>query len=301
PGRWLASSPVSRGAPRPGRGARPRPMPPPCVGAVRNPGVVSPADGPEGASEDLLGAIPGGAVGIRGSQVAWLGPEREVPADAVGPGTDSVDARGGLVAPGFVDSHTHLVWAGDRANEFALRCAGADYLAIAREGGGIASSVRGVRGASEEQLVALALPRLQRLLEQGVTSAEAKSGYGLEPETELRMLRTVRALGARQPISLVPTFLWPHALPPEWQHDRAGCLAQARTVLRTVAAEKLARFADAFVDKGAFTSEEVRPLLEEARALGLGLKLHVDQLRPTRGAEFAASLGAVSADHLEAV
>jgi imidazolonepropionase len=277
-------------------------MTPPFDVVVRNARAVFTADGPEGeTSERLLGAIPAGAVAIAGGQVAWLGKEAELPAGAVGPRTETVDAAGGLVAPGFVDSHTHLVSAGDRANEFALRCAGADYLAIAREGGGIAATVRAVREASEEQLVALALPRLQRLLEQGVTTAEAKSGYGLEPETELRMLRAIRTLGGRQPISLLPTFLWPHALPPERQQDRAGFLAQGRTVLRTVAAEKLARFADAFVDKGAFTAEEVRPLLEEARSLGLGLKLHVDQLRPTKGAEFAAALGAISADHLEAV
>ena len=110
--------------------------------------------------------------------------------------------------------------------------------------------MRAVRAASEEQLVSLALPRLQRLLEQGVTTAEVKSGYGLEPEAELRMLRAVRTLGQRQAIALMPTFLWPHALPPEWRHDRAGFLAQGRAVLRTVAAEKLARFADAFVDRG---------------------------------------------------
>jgi imidazolonepropionase len=276
-------------------------MTPPLDVVVRNARAVITADGPEGQAEEMLGVIPGGAVGIRGGRVAWLGPESQLPAEALGPGTESVDAGGGLVAPGFVDAHTHAVWAGDRANEFALRCAGADYLAIAREGGGIAATVRAVREASEEQLVSLALPRLQRLLEQGVTTAEVKSGYGLDPDAELRMLRAVRTLSGRQPLTLLPTFLWPHALPAEWQQDRAGFLAQGRALLRTVAAEKLARFADAFVDKGAFTAEEVRPLLEEARGLGLGLKLHVDQLRPTKGAEFAASLGAISADHLEAV
>src|SRR5262249_58955810 len=159
--------------PPPGRGSTPRRRPPPFAVVVGNAGVVFTADGPEGkASEDLLGALPGGAVAIRGGQVAWLGPERDLPADAVGPRTESVDAAGGLVAPGFVDSHTHLVWAGDRANEFALRCGGADYLAIAPEGGGIASTVRAVRAASEEQLVALALPRLHRLPDPGVPTAE---------------------------------------------------------------------------------------------------------------------------------
>jgi len=266
---------------------------------VRNAGTLFTADGPEGApARQLLGPVPGGAVGILEAHVAWLGPERELPATSVAPSTKIVDAGGGLVAPGFVDSHTHLVWAGDRSGEFALRCAGADYLSIARAGGGIASTVRAVRGASDEALIALALPRLHRLLAQGVTTAEVKSGYGLDAETELRMLRVIDVLGARQPIRLLRTFLWPHAMPPG-SLDRQGFLAQGREVLREVARAGLARFADAFVEEGAFSQDEVRPFLEEARSLGLWLKLHVDQLHAGGGAEFAASLGALSADHLE--
>jgi imidazolonepropionase len=173
-------------------------MTPPFDVVVRNTRTVFTADGPEGkAAEEMLGSVPGGAVGIKAGRVAWLGPEAALPPESIGPGTQSVDAEGGLVTPGFVDSHTHAVWAGDRANEFAMRCAGADYLAIAREGGGIAATVRAVRAASEEQLVSLALPRLQRLLEQGVTTAEVKSGYGLEPEAELRMLRGAHGGSAR--------------------------------------------------------------------------------------------------------
>jgi imidazolonepropionase len=269
---------------------------------VRNSRAVLTADGPEGGSaEAMLGAIPGGAVGIRDGRVAWLGPEAQLPPGTTDGQTELLDADGGLVVPGFVDAHTHLLWAGDRSQEFALRCAGADYLAIARAGGGIASTVRAVRETSEEQLVSLALPRLHRLLSEGVTTAEVKSGYGLERESELRMLRAIRTLGARQPIRLLPTFLWPHALPSEWAHDRAGFLAEGRAVLRDVAQEGLARFADAFIERGAFTAEEVRPLLGEARGLGLELKLHVDQLSAARGAQFAASLGALSADHLECI
>jgi imidazolonepropionase len=269
---------------------------------VRNSRTVLTADGPEGGSaEAMLGAIPGGAVGIRDGRVGWVGPEAKLPPGSTDARTQLLDADGGLVVPGFVDAHTHLVWAGDRSAEFALRCAGADYLAIARAGGGIASTVRAVRETSEEHLVALALPRLQRLLAEGVTTAEVKSGYGLERESELRMLRAIRTLGGRQPIRLLPTYLWPHALPSEWVHDRAGFLAEGRAVLRDVAGEGLARFADAFIERGAFTAEEVRPLLEEARALGLGLKLHVDQLTAGRGAQFAAEVGALSADHLECV
>jgi imidazolonepropionase len=269
---------------------------------VRNSRAVLTADGPDGGSaEAMLGAIPGGAVGVRDGRVAWVGPEAALPPGSTDGQTELLDAGGGLVVPGFVDAHTHLLWAGDRSQEFALRCAGADYLAVARAGGGIASTVRAVRATSEEELVSLALPRLQRLLSEGVTTAEVKSGYGLERESELRMLRAIRTLGARQPIRLLPTFLWPHALLSEWAHDRAGFLAEGRAVLREVAREGLARFADAFIEREAFTAEEVRPLLEEARALGLGLKLHVDQLTAGRGAQFAAELGVLSADHLECV
>jgi len=268
---------------------------------VRNAGTLVTADGADrGSDEQMLAPIPRVAVGIEDAHVAWIGAEGDVPRGNVGPATKILDAGGGLIAPGFVDSHTHLVWAGDRSNEFALRSAGADYLSIARAGGGIASTVRAVREASDETLTTLALPRLQRLLAQGVTTAEVKSGYGLDAETELRMLRVIELLGTRQPIRLLRTFLWPHAMPPG-SSDRAGFLARGQKVLREVARAGLARFADAFVEEGAFSQDEVRPFLEEARTLGLGLKLHVDQLRPGRGAEFAASLGALSADHLESV
>jgi imidazolonepropionase len=268
---------------------------------VRNAGTLFTADGPEGSgAEQLLAPIPRGAVGIQDGHVAWIGAEGDLPRPGISSSTRVLDAGGGLVAPGFVDSHTHLVWAGDRSHEFALRCAGADYLSIARAGGGIASTVRAVREASDDTLIALALPRLQRLLAQGVTTAEVKSGYGLDAETELRMLKVIELIASRQPIRLFRTFLWPHAMPPG-SNDRAGFLARGRKVLHEVARTGLARFADAFVEEGAFSPDEVRPFLEEAHALGLGLKLHVDQLRSSQGAEFAASLRAVSADHLESV
>jgi imidazolonepropionase len=268
---------------------------------VRNAGTLFTADGPDGGTaEQLLGPIPRGAIGVQDAHVTWIGAEDDLPRESVGPVTKVIDAGGGLIAPGFVDSHTHLVWAGDRSHEFALRCAGVDYLSIAKAGGGIASTVRAVREASDDALLSLALPRLQRLLAQGITTAEVKSGYGLDADTELRMLRVIELLGTRQPIRLLRTFLWPHAMPPG-STDRAGFLARGQKVLHEVARAGLARFADAFVEEGAFSADEVRPFLEEARALGLGLKLHVDQLRPGQGAEFAASLRAISADHLESV
>ena len=268
---------------------------------VRNARTLFTADGPDGGpAEQLLSPIPRGALGIQDAHVAWIGAEGDVPRESVTASTRIVDAGDGLVTPGFVDSHTHLVWAGDRSGEFALRCAGADYLSIARAGGGIASTVRAVREASDETLISLALPRLHRLLAQGVTTAEVKSGYGLDAETELRMLRVIDLLGSRQPIRLLRTFLWPHAMPPGTT-DRQGYLTRGQKVLREVARAGLARFADAFVEEGAFGQDELRPFLEEARALGFGLKLHVDQLRAGQGAEYAASLGALSADHLESI
>jgi len=191
---------------------------------VRNVGTLFTSDGPDGGTaEQMLAPVPRGAVGIADVHVAWLGAEGDVPRERIGPSTKFLDAGGGLVAPGFVDSHTHLVWAGDRSHEFALRCAGADYLSIARAGGGIAATVRAVREASDDTLISLALPRLQRLLAQGVTTAEVKSGYGLDADTELRMLRVIDLLGTRQPIRLLRTFLWPHAMPPG-STDRAGFL-----------------------------------------------------------------------------
>ena len=166
---------------------------------VRNAGTLFTADGPDGGgAEQLLAPVPRGAVGVQDAHVAWIGAEGDLPRPSVASSTRVVDAGGGLVAPGFVDSHTHLVWAGDRSNEFALRSAGADYLSIARAGGGIASTVRAVREASDDTLIALALPRLQRLLAHGVTTAEVKSGYGLDAETELRMLKVIELLASRQ-------------------------------------------------------------------------------------------------------
>jgi imidazolonepropionase len=268
---------------------------------VRGASAVLTADGPEGDPEAMLGAIAGAAVGIRGARVAWIGPTAALPPGAVTPATEVVDAEARLVVPGFVDSHSHVVHAGDRSAEFALRARNVDAAGITRAGGGILSTVVATRAADEETLLRLALPRLARLLAQGVTTLEVKSGYGLTLEDELKLLRVVKQLGSLQPITLLPTFLWLHALPPEWAADRAGYLALGRSALERVASEGLAIFADAFVEKGAFTREEARSFLTDARAFGLAPRLHVDQLSPGQGAELAAELSAVSADHLECV
>ena len=209
--------------------------------------VLTVQGGPRERAEEALRAIPRGAVGVRGGKIAFLGAESSLPEGAAGPKTEIVDAEGGFVGPGFVDPHTHLVFAGDRSAEFELRCRGATYLEIAKAGGGIANTVNATRAASEEELVRLALPRLERLLAQGVTCAEVKSGYGLSLESELKMLRVVRTLGAMQPVELVPTLLCAHALPPEHRDDRARYVAICAEEIVPAAAEAgLARFCDAF-------------------------------------------------------
>ena len=257
-----------------------------------------PADGPDRA----LSPIASGVVGIANGRIAYLGSEADLPADAVGERTQRLDAAGGFVGPGFVDPHTHLVFAGDRAAEFELRCGGATYLEIARAGGGIASTVRATRAASEDELVALGSRRLRALLEQGVTCAEVKSGYGLDLAQELKMLRAVRRLASVQPIELVPTLLCAHAIPEEWRSQREGYVRLcAEQIVPGVADAGLARFCDAFVEDGAFTRDEARRILRAAASFGLAPKLHADQLSDGRGAELAAELGAASADHLERV
>ncbi len=249
-----------------------------------------------GSAEQMLAPVPRGCVGIKDGRVAFIG------AEPPGSATRELDARGGFVGPGFVDCHTHVVFAGDRSDEFELRCQGRTYLEIAAAGGGIARSVNATRAASEETLLRLALPRLERLLRHGVTTAEVKSGYGLDLESELRMLRVIRALGDAQPVRLVGTVLALHAVPPEFKADRAGWVRLViDELLPRVAAEGLARFNDVFVEQTAFTHDEARAALEAGARLGLRPRLHVDQMTANGGAELAASLGAATADHLEQI
>jgi len=258
-------------------------------------------DGPlEGPAEQTLGAIQRGAIGIEGRRVSWLGVDP--PRGAVGPHTRCIDAGGGFAGPGFVECHSHLVFAGDRADEFEQRCRGTSYLELAAAGGGIQRTVRETRGASEETLVALALPRLERFLRQGVTTVEIKSGYGLDVASELKLLRVIHRLAEAQTVTLVPTVLPLHAVPLEHQTDRAEWIRLCtEQLLPAVHASGLARFCDAFVEETAFTRDEARVVLTRARQLGLVPRLHVDQLTASRGAELAAELGALTADHLEHV
>ncbi|NTX02026.1 MULTISPECIES: imidazolonepropionase [Myxococcus] len=253
-------------------------------------------------AETALTPKPGACVGVREGRIAFVGAESELPSGAVSSSTVVLDAEGGFVGPGFVDPHTHLVFAGERSAEFDLRNQGATYLEIAKAGGGIVSTVRATRAASEDELVRLALPRVQRLLEQGVTVAEVKSGYGLDLENELKMLRAVRRLGALTPVELVPTLLCAHAIPQEYRERREDyvrlCIEE---ILPAVAREGLARFCDVFVEDSAFTVDEARRILTTGRALGLVPRLHADQLTARGASELAAELGAATADHLEQV
>jgi imidazolonepropionase len=244
-----------------------------------------------------LGVIERGAVAAKDGRIAFAGP-----ADAVSPGDAAsvVDCGGRWITPGLIDCHTHLVHGGDRAAEFEMRLAGASYEEIARAGGGIVSTVKATREADEDDLVAGALPRLDRLIAEGVTTVEVKSGYGLDLPTEAKMLRAARRLGAARPVSVATTFLGAHALPPDAGGDNGRYIdLVSRQMLPAIAAEGLADAVDAFCEGIAFSPEEVARVFEAARALGLPVKLHADQLSDLGGAALAARFGALSADHVE--
>ncbi|NUQ20904.1 MAG: imidazolonepropionase [Gemmatimonadaceae bacterium] len=243
------------------------------------------------------------AVLVRDGRVATLGDERDLRSSA--PDATVVDCAGGVLTPGFVDSHTHALFGRPRFEEQELRAAGVPYMEIARRGGGIHASVRDLRARDEDDLVALARPRLRRLAASGITTVEIKSGYGLTLDDELKSLRAIRRLAAGLPLRIVPTFLGAHEIPIEYR-ERADGRAEyvellVREMIPRVAAEGLARFADVFCEPGVYTVEESRRVLQAARAHGLALKLHADELEGGGGAELAAALGATSADHLAAI
>ena len=243
------------------------------------------------------GLVEDGAVASRAGRIAFAGPRAELPAGWSAAGTTRCNGR--LVTPGLVDCHTHLVWAGSRAAEFEQRLAGASYEEISRAGGGIASTVRATREASEEQLVAAALPRLDHLLAEGVTTIEIKSGYGLDRETETRMLRAARRLGQARDVSVVTTYLGAHAMPPEAGGDKDAFIDLVCATIPLLAAAGLVDAVDAFCEGIAFSPGQTTRVFEAARAAGLPVKLHADQLSNLHGAALAARFGALSADHLE--
>jgi len=244
-----------------------------------------------------LGVVESGALACAGGRIIYAGSGVEMPAlDAA----ERIDLAGRWVTPGLVDCHTHIVYAGNRAQEFELRLAGASYEAIARAGGGIVATVRATRAASADELVAQSLPRLDALIGEGVTTVEIKSGYGLETVTEARQLRAARRLAEQRPVTVTTTFLGAHALPPEARGDKDAYIgAVVGDMLPSIAREGLADAVDAFMEGIAFDADQTVRVLERAVALGLPVKLHADQLSNLGGAALAARFGALSADHLE--
>jgi imidazolonepropionase len=249
------------------------------------------------ANRPGLGEIDSGLVAGLDGRILYAGDAAGAPRfDAV----RIVDCEGRWITPGLIDPHTHLVWAGSRSREFELRLMGAGYEEIARSGGGILSTVAATRGASEQALTVQALPRLDALIAEGVTTVEIKSGYGLDLETESRLLRVARGLGERRAVTVRATFLGAHALPPEFAGDADGYIdLVCRTMIPALAAEGLADAVDAFCEGIGFSPVQTRRVFAAARAAGLPVKIHAEQLSNLHGARLAAAFGALSADHLE--
>jgi imidazolonepropionase len=248
------------------------------------------------------GMVENGALAVCGETIAWVGKREELPAEIESGATEVYEGQGGWITPGLVDCHTHLVYGGSRAREFELRLQGATYEEIARQGGGIRSTVSATREADEEALLKQSAPRLLALMGEGVTTVEIKSGYGLDLDTELRMLRVARKLGENFPVTVMPTFLGAHALPPEYE-DRPDDYIDfvCNQVLPQVASQKLAVAVDAFCETIGFTPEQTERVFKSAKDLGLKIKLHAYQLSDLQGAALAARYQALSADHLEYV
>ena len=245
------------------------------------------------------GLIEDAALAVENGKIAWVGPLAELPADRLALCVREHDAGGALITPGLIDCHTHLVHGGDRAHEFELRLKGASYEDIARAGGGIASTVKATRAASEAELQAQSLKRLQALMAEGVTTVEIKSGYGLALEHERKTLRVARALGRDQPVDVQTTFLGAHAVPPEFAGRTDDYVDEVLRMLPALHAEGLVDAVDAFCERIAFSITQTERVFQAARKLGLPVKLHAEQLSDSGGAQLAARYGAISCDHLE--
>ena len=259
-----------------------------CRIATMQPGTAAP-----------YGLIDRGAIVVEGDRIAWVGPQSDLPGELVARCEERHDAGGRLVTPGLIDCHTHLVYGGDRANEFELRLNGATYEEIARSGGGIASTVKATRAATGDDLVAQSLPRLRALMGEGVTTVEIKSGYGLSLEHERKCLRAARELGLREHVDVRTTFLGAHALPPEFAGQADDYIDAVVAMLPVLTAEGLVDAVDAFCERIAFTPQQVERVFSAAQRAGLAVKLHAEQLSDSGGAELAARYTALSCDHLE--
>ena len=246
-----------------------------------------------------LGLVSAGAVAARDGRIVYAGSEAELPAELLR-GAEAIDCEGRLITPGLIDCHTHLVHAGNRANEFEMRLAGATYEEVAKAGGGIVSSVKSLRAASEDELVRQSLPRLDALISEGVTTIEIKSGYGLDLENEAKSLAAARHLAMVRNVTVRTSFLGAHALPPEANGDKDAYIdLVANEMLPAIAALGLADAVDGFCEGIAFSPEQITRVFDRAMALGLPVKLHADQLSNLHGAALAARYRALSADHLE--
>lgn len=245
------------------------------------------------------GLIDDAALVVQGERVAWVGPRSELPSEYVEHGTAQHDAGGALITPGLIDCHTHLVYGGNRANEFELRLQGASYEEISKAEGGIVSTVKATRAASATELEAQSLPRLQRLMAEGVTTIEIKSGYGLALEHERKALAVARALGRNNPITVRTTFLGAHATPPEFAGRNDDYIDEVLRMLAQLHGEGLVDAVDVFCERIAFSTGQVERVFQAAQRLGLPVKLHAEQLSDSGGAQLAARYGALSCDHLE--
>ena len=267
-----------------------------CSQLVTLAGPARPRVGPEMCE---LSIIERGAMLITGARITQVGSRAEIDA-LIGSDCEVIDAGGRVVMPGFVDAHTHPVFAGTRAGEFEERARGATYQEIAVRGGGIQSTVRTTREATLDELITAGKRYADWFLRTGTTTVEAKSGYGLTLEDELKILRAIQRLDAETSLTYVPTFLGAHEIPPEYKSRREQYVSLLiDEMLPRVAAEKLAQFCDVFCEEGVFSTDESRQILSAARAHGLGLRMHADQLSLSGGAKLAAELGTVTADHLE--
>ncbi|MEQ1603733.1 MAG: imidazolonepropionase [Pyrinomonadaceae bacterium] len=279
---------------------------------IRNAGqLVTCASGGKpkrGAAMLDVGIIKNGAVAVLEGQIVGVGTTDSILSDFSA--AEMIDAEGKVVCPGFVDPHTHIVYAGDRLNEFELKIKGADYLEILTSGGGIISTVRHTREASVQQLVEQSLTRLDKMLACGTTTCEIKTGYGLDTETELKMLAVIAELDKRHAIDVVPTFLAAHAIPPEHRDNPNVYVNEICDTMLSAAWKwfvasqfhgRVSLFCDVFCEKGAYSHEQSKKILETARSLGFKLKAHVDQFTNLGGSKLAIEMGAVSIDHLDAI